>query len=278
MENTPLVSVIIRTCNRPYILRNALDSICRQTYADIEVVVVEDGPNEAEALIKEYAGLNAVYYAMGTRRGRTSAGNKGLELAQGKYINFLDDDDILLPRHIELLVACLEEKQARVAYSVAEEHQITRAGAEGKFKVRRKLIRYHYPFNRMLLFYMNYFPIQTVMFSRELYHELGGFDENLNELEDWDLWVRYATKYDFCYVDEVTSVYYTPYKDKAKRKRDIAMKEADARVRAKHDSYMTTLSVGQVSCDMDYILNVFNQKNYIFYMKKIRNWLLYRDR
>lgn len=278
MGNMPLVSVIIRTCNRPNILRNALESICRQTYKNIEVVIVEDGPNEAEALLKEYPQLNTVYHATVEKCGRTKAGNKGLEMAQGKYFNFLDDDDILLPRHVELLVECLEEKGAQAAYAVAEEHQIARNVKKGEFRVRRKLIRYRYPFNRLLLFYMNYFPIQTVMFSSGLYQEMGGFDEELNELEDWDLWVRYATRCDFCHVDEITSIYYTPYKDKRKRNRDIAMRDADAGVRAKHQFYVMTLSAGQIARDMDYILNVFNQRKILFYMKKIRNWLLYRDR
>lgn len=278
MEREPLVSVIVRTSNRPDVLRNALNSICRQTYKNIEVILVEDGPNISQFIVDEYKNLNIVYYAMGNRCGRTRVGNKGLELAQGKYINFLDDDDIFLPQHVELLMKCVQEQKAKVAYSVAEEHQITKRNEKGGFQVKRKLIRYRYPFNRMLLFYMNCFPIQTIMFSKELYREMGGFDETLDELEDWDLWVRYAMACDFCYVDEVTSVYYTPYKDKSKRKRDIAIKNAEARVREKHDSYIMPLSVGQVARDMDYALNVFNQKNYIFYLRKIRNWLLYRDR
>ncbi len=278
MEREPLVSVIVRTCNRPNVLRNALDSIRKQTYQNIEVVLIEDGPNASQFLVEEYKCLNVVYYAMNDRCGRTKVGNKGLELAQGEYINFLDDDDIFLPRHIELLTESICREKAKAAYSVAEEHQITKRDEDGQCQVRRKLIRYRYPFNRLLLFYMNCFPIQTVMFSRELYQEMGGFDESLDELEDWDLWVRYATVCDFHYVDEVTSVYYTPYKDRSKRKRDIAMKSADARVREKHYSYMMALSAGQIAHDMDYILNVFNQKSYIFYMRKIRNWLLYRDR
>ncbi len=278
MKREPLVSVVVRTCNRPDVLRNALNSICGQTYKNIEVVLVEDGSNASQFLLEEYKNLNIAYFAMGDRCGRTRVGNKGLELAQGEYINFLDDDDIFLPRHIELLVRCIDEKKAKVAYSVAEEHQITKRNEKGEFKVKRKLIRYRYPFNRLLLFYMNCFPIQTVMFSREIYQEMGGFDESLDELEDWDLWVRYATINEFCFVDEVTSVYYTPYKNRSKRKRDIAMKNADTRVREKHNSYIMALSAGQIARDMDYILNVFNQKNYIFYLRKIRNWLLYRDR
>ena len=271
MSNDPLVSVIIRTCGRPDILRNALESIRKQIYCNIEVVLVEDGERSSEFLLKDFPGLNIRYYAMGKRCGRTVVGNKGLEMAEGKYINFLDDDDIFLPEHISTLVDYLNKTGFRAAYATGEEHQILRRG-NGNLQVKRKLIRYRIPFNRTLLFYMNYIPIQTMLFERSLYEQCGGFDEKLDILEDWDVWVRYATVCDFGFVDQVTSVYYTPFHNKIKKHRDIKMSMAEDKVKEKHKSYAMMLSVAQVNHDMDYIMNVFNQKNYIFYMRKIRNW------
>lgn len=277
MKNAPLVSIIIRTCGRPGILRNALESVQRQTYSNIEVILVEDGENVSESFLNEFPDLDIHYHAMGRKCGRTAVGNQGLEMARGKYLNFLDDDDILLPKHISTLVEYLERTDLRAAYAVGEEHQILRQ-KDGSFKTKRKLIRYRYPFNRMLLFYMNYIPIQTILFERSLYEQCGGFDEELDILEDWDVWVRYATVCDFGFVDQVTSVYYTPFRNRTKKNRDVEMRAAEDRVKEKHNSYVMQLSVAQVNRDMDYVLNVFNQKNYIFYMRKIRNWLLYRDR
>lgn len=277
MDAAPLVSVIVRTCGRPDILRSALKSIQKQIYSNIEVILVEDGENISEPLIKEFPELNIRYHATKEKRGRTVAGNKGLEMAGGRYINFLDDDDILLPEHISTLVEYLEKSRLRAAYAVGEEHQILRRN-DGSFQTKRKLIRYRQPFNRMLLFYMNYIPIQSILFERSLYEQYGGFDEELDVLEDWDVWVRYATVCDFGFVDQVTSVYYTPFRNKSKKSRDVKMHEAERKVKEKHNSYVMQLSVAQVNQDMDYVLNVFNQKNYIFYMRKIRNWLLYRDR
>lgn len=270
------VTIIIRTCNRPHVLRNALESVRRQTYKNIEVVLVEDGENVSEALVKEFSDLEIKYCAMNSKCGRTAVGNRALQMASGEYLNFLDDDDILLPDHVALLIECLQNGTCQAAYAVAEEHQIVKR-KDGDVTVKRKFVRYRYPFNRLLLFYMNYFPIQSVMFSRKLYEELGGFDENLDELEDWDLWVRYATRTEFTFLDKVTSVYYTPYREE-RSKRENALKTAEENVKKKHFQYAANLSVGQINQDMDYILNVFNQKGYIFYMRKIRNWLLYRDR
>lgn len=277
MGEAPLVSIIVRTCGRPNILHNALESIRRQTYDNIEVILVEDGQNISESIIEEFPELDIHYFATGQKCGRTKVGNKGLEMSKGRYLNFLDDDDILFPNHISTLVEYLNKTKFRVVYSVGEEQQILRH-QNGSFKTKRKLIRYRYPFNRMLLFYMNYIPIQTIMFERSLYEQYGGFDEDLEVLEDWDIWVRYATVCDFGFVDQVTSVYFTPFRNKVKKNRDVEMKAAEDRVREKHSSYTMNLSVAQVNRDMDYVLNVFNQKSYIFYLRKIRNWLLYRDR
>ena len=115
------------------------------------------------------------------------------------------------------------------------------------------------------------------MFSHILFDELGGFDEKLDVLEDWDLWVRYSAHSDFVYVPVVTSVYHTPYKSRQKHRRESSMQKASADVIKKHQQYHMNLTASQINRDMDYILNVFNKKGILFYMQKIRNFLLYRD-
>ncbi len=274
------VSIIIRTCGRPLVLKNALESIKEQTYKNIEVVVVEDGANDSEQLAMTYADtLDINYYCIGERTGRCHAGNIGLERATGEYLNFLDDDDILLPNHVEVLIREIEKGKFKAVYSIAEEHQIkTESIKTGKFKVKRKLIRYKQPFNKLLLFYMNYIPIQSIMFCRSLYEQWGGFDEELNVLEDWDVWVRYSLVCDFGYIPQVTSIYYTPYKCKTKRRRDIEHQEENQKVLRKYGGYRISQSIYEINRDLDYIVNIFNKKGFLFYMQKIRNFLLYRDR
>lgn len=280
MNNFPLVSVIIRTCGKPSILERALKSVRAQTYTNIEVIVIEDGKNLSEGFIREnFSDLRLRYSATKIRLGRTKAGNIGLAMANGKYCNFLDEDDILLPCHVQTLITSLTETDAKVAYAVAEEHQITiQSTSPYLFTVKRKLIRYHHPFNRLLLCYMNIFPIQSVMFEKTLYEKCGGFDEDLEILEDWDLWLRYALEEPFQFVDTVTSIYYTPFKNRKKLSRDISLHEAEQKVIEKHKSYYYTANAQQINKEMDYILNNFNQKGFIFFMRKIRNFLLYRDR
>ena len=147
-----------------------------------------------------------------------------------------------------------------------------------RFVVKRKLIRYRYPFNRLLLCYMNLFPIQSVMFARSLFERCGGFDEQLEILEDWDLWLRFAIEEPFEFVDQVTSVYYTPYKSKKKHDRDISLHDAERQVVEKHREYRYVTDASQISREVGFILNTFHQRKAIYIMRKIRDYLLYRDR
>lgn len=277
--NKPLVSIIVRTCGRPHVLEKALDSIRTQRYENIETVVIEDGENISEEYIKEkFSDMNLIYSCTGTKVGRCVAGNLGLERATGKYLNFLDDDDILMLNHVDILVEALENNPCRVAYAVAEEHQIRITdSATRTYKVRRKFVRYKQPFNRLLLCYMNYIPIQSIMFEKTLYDQLGGLDEKLDVLEDWDLWLRYALENDFLFVNTVTSIYYTPYKNKQKRSRESYMHDSEENVIRKHAQYQLSITAEQANKDMNYILNIFNKKGFLFYMQKVRNFLLYRD-
>lgn len=268
----PLVSIIIRTCGRPQVLETALKSIRTQEYSNIETIIIEDGPNVSEQYIKEnFSDLNITYYATESRQGRCRAGNLGMEKASGKYLNFLDDDDYLLPEHVSVLAEQLETGEYPAAYAIAEEHQIRGS------QIKRKLIRYKQPYNKLLLCYMNYIPIQSIMFCKSLFEQYGGLDEQLDVLEDWNLWVRYSVHCDFQFIPMVTSVYHTPYKGKNKRKRETVMHQANEKLMLKHQRCHMTLDVQRINDDMDYILNVFNKKGFLFYMQKIRNFLLYRD-
>ena len=109
MRKMDKVSIIVRTCGRPEILRGALESIRRQTYPDIETVIIEDGPDISRQMIyTDYSDLQLRYFSTGKRVGRAKAGNLGMTTAWGKYLIFLDDDDVLYPEHIEtLLRTCL---------------------------------------------------------------------------------------------------------------------------------------------------------------------------
>ena len=226
-DDRPLVSVIVRTCGRKNVLRECLLSLKKQTYDNIEVVVVEDGDNLSEKMIKdEFSTLNIKYIATNTKVGRCKAGNIGLENSTGKYCNFLDDDDLFFADHVETLVKKLvENSEYKAAYAVSYESKIEVIRKEPiyEYKEYSKIPVHDKPFSRITLLTRNAFPIQCVMFSRELYEKYGGFDVELDNLEDWELWARYSLENRFLYVQKVTSLYRVPYstEDYEKRQKDI---------------------------------------------------------
>ena len=265
----PLVSVLIRTCGRPHVLRMALNSILEQTYKNIEVVIVEDGNNISEEMLKrDYGQLSYIYEATGQKVGRCEVGNRAMELATGMYLNFLDDDDAFFPEHIERLVNEIEHSSERAVYSIAEERQIIPNEKEyTQSVVKNKMIRYKQPFNRLLLYTMNYIPIQSILFERTLFEELGGLDKTLDTLEDWDLWVRYSTVTDFKYIEQITSCYHTPYQRKRKQKRSSELKDYTIPLHEKFKSYHTKMSVEQVNREMQYVIREYKDRGLLRYMR-----------
>jgi len=211
-DDGPLVSVVVRTCNRPDTLRETLVSIRNQLYKNIEVVVVEDGPNASERLLKEeFSDLNYQYICNGKQTGRSHAGNCGLKAAKGEYLNFLDDDDLFYPEHVMVLVNEIQKSGKKIAYSTAFETPITiESRIPYKYTVKDKEVIHKGKFSRARLFRQNITPIQAVMFHKEVFERCGGLDESIEYLEDWDLWLRYALSYDWHYVEKTTSLYRVP--------------------------------------------------------------------
>lgn len=273
MQNA-MVSIIMRTCNRPHILKNALESVRKQTYKNIEVIVVEDGQDTARQMIEtDFSDLNVKYVYTGERRGRTVVGNIALSMATGKYFNFLDDDDLLFPNHVETLVYSLDGVEEKAAYSVAYESVVKYDDKRKCYKEYKRFVRFNQPFNRTYLLVFNYIPIQTIMFDRYLYEMLGGFDENLDVLEDWDLWVRYSTLTNYKYVNEITSLYRVP---KKKIHRDTGMYNAYQKVPLKFRQYSFDNNYYDIHNELNYILNEIKTPKWKRFMKRMRDKLLYR--
>ena len=244
-DEEPLVSILVRTCGRPSVLRETLISLQRQTYQNIEVVVVEDGKPTAESMIKsEFSDMNILYHSTGKNVGRSKAGNLAMQLAHGTYLNFLDDDDLFFADHVEVLVANLIHSNCRAAYATSFETPIVVKSRDPyQYEITDCLCVHKQKFDRLLLFHHNYIPIQCIMFEKSLFEEYGGLAETVDALEDWDLWLRYSLYTDFEFVHKTTSVYRVPADKKINESRQEALDEALIVMRKKHENYFPRLSV-----------------------------------
>lgn len=230
----PKVSIVIRTMNRPAMLMEAIGTAWNQTYGNVELVVVDDGEGQGRQIVENLpaaAGREAVYVKTDGAVGRAAAGNLGLAHCSGEFICFLDEDDQLYADHVEVLVAHAVNNGLKVSYALAEEITSVYA-ADGSWTDGAVAVPYRQEFSRVLLWYKNFLPIQSVLFARSLYEELGGFDEALDLYEDWSLWVKYSTKCDFGFVPKVTSRYriFT-----GRTKRSAVFGDSYARVASTHD-------------------------------------------
>jgi GT2 family glycosyltransferase len=224
-EKRPVVSVLTRTYRgRESLLRECITSVMNQTWPNIEHVIVEDGGDTLNPLVQRiqegYPGHCLVYRDL-PKKGRAHAGNAAMAMASGDYFLILDDDDLLFADHIETLARVLAENEGiDAAYSLAWEVE-TLFDPDGGYREYGHYTDrlFFQEFDRNTLMDHNYIPIQSILFKRELYERYGGFDLEMDLLEDWNLWTRYALTSTFKFVRKTTSMYRTPHDMEVRLKR-----------------------------------------------------------
>ncbi len=195
-------SIVVRTCNRPQRLAEALDSLARSTWRNVELVLVNDGGQRPE--VAEDFPFDMRRVDLERNRGRAAAAQAGVEAASGDCIGFLDDDDLLAPEHLETLTALLSG-DVEVAYSDAAVVSY-KPGPGGWVESGRRL-PYSRDFDRGILLLDNYIPFHTVLMTREAIERAGPFDESLPVFEDWDLLIRLSETSDFVHLARTTCEY-----------------------------------------------------------------------
>jgi glycosyltransferase involved in cell wall biosynthesis len=214
-KENPLVSIIVRTKDRPKLLERAIQSIAAQIYRPIEVILVNDGGCDlnVEELMGILGDISLKYIRLEKNTGRANAGNVGIESAKGSYIGFLDDDDEFYPKHIALLVSALEQIDYKIAYTDSEIAFIEYDTDKKEFIGKEKRVFSTRDFSFADLVVENYIPLINLLFKKEVLVSVGGFDESLELFEDWDLLIRSGEIYPFYHVKKVTSKYVQWSKD-----------------------------------------------------------------
>lgn len=200
-EARPLISVVVR-CNDAQILPHALASLAAQEYDQIEVVLVWFGAIPPD--LSDFDVLDIRIIAGETQRGRNL--NLGVSHARGEYIAFLDQDDVVYPEHLALLLAELHGRpEADVAYSGCRVVSCHRDGAQ--VQVSGEVMLMNRPIEAGRLLIGNLVPNNALLFRASTFRTVR-FDETLDAYEDWDLLARLELAgYRFSMVDEITCEY-----------------------------------------------------------------------
>jgi len=183
------VSVIIPTYNRAWILREAVDSVLKQDYPEFELIVVDDGSTDATAdLLAGYGARLQVFRQ--PNRGVSAARNTGIRAATGSLIAFLDSDDFWLPGKLAEQAAYFAAHPRRMICQT-EELWIRNGVRVNPGQRHRK------PsgdiFERSLELCV--VSPSAVMLRKGLFRQVGLFDERLPACEDYDLWLRVASRW-----------------------------------------------------------------------------------
>lgn len=189
--NMPNISICIPTYNREYLLKETLESVFAQSYKDFEVVIVDDGSTDGTREMLEKNGFNVRYYWQ-ENKGDAAARNKLIELAEGKYISFLDSDDLLYPDAIERMAAAMpKDCEDVIVYG-----PYTAIDENGNLLRRRKKKLYNGKITKHLFEDILIHSCGS-LFPKRILIEAGRFDTSLNVCSDYDLWLRLSLKYNF---------------------------------------------------------------------------------
>lgn len=192
-----LVSVIIPTYSRPTNIIRAIESVERQTYKSIEIIVVDDNgidskyQKETYDILKPYIESKKIRYVThDVNRNGSAARNTGAKCAEGTYLSFLDDDDEFYPEKIECQVNHLENAKDPLLAGVICNGIIF--GSTRKFP-RQYNINGH--MTGELLSGKLRFNSSSILIRKEIFEELNGFDESFRRHQDWEFSVRLFRKY-----------------------------------------------------------------------------------
>lgn len=194
-----LVSVIIPTYNRADYIAEAVDSVLAQTYAPIEIIVVDDGSTDnTKEIIERYK--DKVRYIWQENAWCGAARNRGLKAANGDFVAFLDSDDLWTSEKAVRDVEFLDNHpEIGAVYSDYDE-----IDAEGKFIKRIHKSKLRGWITSELLHDSPIFT-SSLMVRKVFFEQVGGFREEPEISEDWELWVRLSTVAQFAYLPHVAS-------------------------------------------------------------------------
>lgn len=197
----PLVSVIIPTYNRAGLIARSIKSALAQTHRNLEIIVVDDGSTDnTKEVVAAFGG--AIQYFYKPNSGPSPTRNLGIQKAKGKYVAFLDSDDLWEPTKIEKQLDHFQKNpglgmvSTNYRYIDAQDRVIKDPAAQHGYTVShsflRDLLEIRFPF-----------ATPAFMIRKTVFDDIGLFNEQLKISEDLDFLVRLGLKYHVGYIDEV---------------------------------------------------------------------------
>ena len=199
-SSNPLVSIVLPTRNRAPFLRRAVKSVLAQTYAEFELIIVDDNSSDATPeVVKSFDDKRIRYLRQDVSKGPGAARNAGCAIAEGEYIAFLDDDDQFAPNKLDVQVEVFRQSTASIAVVISD----VEVYRDGKIVELRP---YDGEIGSIFLHVLagHWFPLNATLLIR---HQLPQFDERLLCLEDIDFHLKVLQKSKAAYIGHTVAQY-----------------------------------------------------------------------
>ena len=193
-----LVSVVIPCYNTARFIKKTIESVLQQTYPHIEIIIVDDGSDdETPSILKSFNNNPKVKTIRQVNSGAASARNRGISMATGPFIAFLDSDDLWLPNKLELQISLFQNPDVHIVYSDRENID------ESDNKIScRKLTHYRGRKLSGQLLFENFIPMSSAIIRKEVFQKVKSFDITLSRSEDIDFWLKASVYFGIDYVDK----------------------------------------------------------------------------
>ncbi|MEJ7645114.1 MAG: glycosyltransferase family A protein [Chryseolinea sp.] len=195
----PFFSIIIPTYNRKERLLQAVLSVCRQEYYNYEIIVVDDGSSDGTGeSMQQFEGNDKIKYYYKENEERSIARNFGIARASGKYIGFLDSDDIMYSNHLSVAHALLQRSNnpevGHLGYEFVDE--------TGKSVLKR--CSFDHTFSETII-HENILHGNAIFIRKDIFEDLQFIPSKSAVLsEDWYLWLRLAARFEFVFDNTIT--------------------------------------------------------------------------
>lgn len=210
MKNRPLVSVIIPTFNMERHITETIESVRMQSFKDWEVIVVDDcSTDSTRLLVNQLVELDPRirYFRLSSNSNLPAVPrNHGIKQARGKYIAFLDHDDVWSPDKLLRQIWVLESDNS---ISMVHSHLAVARNGRRLWAILYLPTPKKSVASELTLKKRNMIQCSSVMIRREVVLQLGGFDEsrNLRAVEDYHLWYRLSNSHRIAFISEIHGKY-----------------------------------------------------------------------
>jgi glycosyltransferase involved in cell wall biosynthesis len=205
------ISVIIPTFNRASVLPRAIDSVLKQSHPADEIMVIDDGStDETRQLIQQQ--YSEIIYINQPNKGVSSARNTGIKNAKGNWICLLDSDDSWQPNKLEKQIRAIDENSEYLLCHTNETwYRDGKVLNQGKKHEKRggHIFQHCLPLCSI--------SPSSVMINKQLFDDIGLFDEDLMACEDYDMWLRICCQYPVLFIDEALTNKFGGHEDQLSR-------------------------------------------------------------